>query len=402
MRKIVSLWAVIAIVFGSFNLSAQEEKKEEGYKFTTQKECKYTSVKDQHRSGTCWSFSGVGFLECELLRTGKGEYDLAEMWIVNRAYIDKADKYVRMHGNLNFGGGGSFFDVFNMIDKYGIMPQTAYIGSSEGDTLPVHGELDAFLKAYVDAVITNPNKTLSPTWKKGYEALVNAYLGEAPTEFTYKGKKYTPTTFAQSLGLNMNDFVSITSFTHHPFYNPFILEIPDNWILEESYNLPLDEMMQVMNYAVDNGYSIAWGSDVSTKGFNWGKGIAIVPEKDFSGSTAGSDRERWEKLSQSEKDKELYTFDKPSKEKSITQEMRQESFDNWTTTDDHGMVIVGKATDQNGTPYFIVKNSWGTAGRNPYNGFFYASQPFVELQTINFVVHKDAIPKAIKAKLGIK
>jgi aminopeptidase C len=403
MQKIVSLLAVIAIVFGSFSLSAQEEtKKEEGYKFTTQKECKYTSVKNQHRSGTCWSFSGIGFLECELLRMGKGEYDLADMWIVNRAYVDKAQIYVRMHGNYNFGGGGAFFDVFNMIDKYGIMPQSAYIGLSESDTLPVHNELDALLKAYVGVIVKNPNKTLSTTWQKGYEAVVNTYLGQAPAEFTYNGKKYTPTTFAQSLGLNMNDFISITSFTHHPFYTKFALEIPDNWIMEESYNLPLDEMMQVMNYAVDNGYSIAWGSDVSTKGFNWSKGIAIVPEKDFSGPTAGSDREKWEKLSQSEKDEELYTFDKPGKEKTITQEMRQEGFDNWTTTDDHGMVIVGRATDQNGTPYFIVKNSWGTAGKNPYKGFFYASQPFVEMQTINFVVHKNAIPKAIKDKLGIK
>jgi bleomycin hydrolase len=403
MQKIATFAAAIAIVFGSITLSAQEEvKKDEGYVFTTQKECKYTSVKDQHRSGTCWSFSGIGFLECELLRMGRGEYDLADMWIVNRAYIDKAQMYVRMQGKYNFGAGGSFFDVFSMIDKYGIMPQTAYIGSSEGDTLPIHGELDALLKAYVDVIITNPNKTLSPTWKKGYEALVNTYLGEAPAEFTYNGKKYTPTTFAQSLELNMNDFISITSFTHHPFYTKFALEIPDNWIMEESYNLPLNEMMQVINSAVDNGYSVAWGSDVSTKGFNWGKGVAIVPEKDFSGATAGSDRERWEKLSQNEKDKELYTFDKPGKEKTITQEMRQEGFDNWTTTDDHGMVIVGKATDQNGTPYFIVKNSWGTAGRNPYQGFFYASQPFVELQTINFVVHKDAIPKTIKAKLGIR
>jgi bleomycin hydrolase len=333
---------------------------------------------------------------------GKGKFDLADMWIVNRAYLDKAEKYVRMHGNYNFGAGGAFFDVFSMINKYGIMPRASYIGSSTGDTLPIHGELDALLKAYVDVIISSPNKTISPTWKVGYEAIVNAYLGEAPKEFTYNGKTYTPTTFAQFLGFNMDDFVSITSFTHHPFYTKFALEIPDNWIMESSYNLPLDEMMEVMNSAVDNGYSIAWGSDVSTKGFNWGKGIAIVPEKDFTGITAGSDRERWEKLSQSEKDKELYSFDTPGKEKSITQKMRQDGFDDYSTTDDHGMVIVGRATDQNGTPYFIVKNSWGTAGKNPYQGFFYASSPFVELQTINFVVHKNAIPKKIKDKLGIK
>ena len=305
-----------------------------------------------------------------------------------------------MQGNWTFAGGGAFFDVFAMIDKYGIMPGSVFSGSEYGEELPVHGEIDALLKAYVDVIIKNPNRKLSTAWKKGYNAILDAYMGVDPEKFTYNGKEYTPKTFANFLGLNMNDYISITSFTHHPFYTQFAIEIPDNWIMESSYNLPLDEMMLVINNAINNGFSVAWGADVSDKGFNWGKGIAILPEKDVE-SMDGSDRARWEKLSQNEKNNEIYNFDKPGKEKKITQELRQEAFDNYTTTDDHGMVLVGKATDQNGTPYFLVKNSWGVDSRNPYNGFLYVSEPFVEMQTINIVVHKDAIPADIKKKLGI-
>jgi len=225
-------------------------------------------------------------------------------------------------------------------------------------------------------------------------------MGKAPEKFTYNGKEYTPKSFAASLGLNMSDYVSITSFTHHPFYTQFAIEIPDNWMWDKSYNVPLNELMQIANNAIDNGYSIAWAADVSDKGFNWRKGVAVLPEKDMA-SMDDSDRARWENLSQGDKNDELYKFEKPGKEKAVTQEMRQEGFDNFTITDDHGMVLTGKATDQNGTPYFIVKNSWGTDNRNPYSGFLYASESYFALQTIGIVIHKDAIPADIKKKLGV-
>ncbi|MDR2979695.1 MAG: C1 family peptidase [Bacteroidales bacterium] len=401
MKKISLLALVLSFLMTSAFAQTEETKKGEGYRFTTVTEVKYTPVKNQNRSSTCWSYSGIGFLECELLRKGKGEFDLSDMWIVAHSYNDKAEKYVRMHGEFNFGPGGAFFDVFNVFYKYGIVPEEVYPANVAGDELPVHGEFDEVATAYVNAIIKNKNKKLSPVWKNGFSAVVQTYLGKFPENFTHNGVSYTPQSYAKSLDLNMDDYISLTSFTHHPFYTQFAIEIPDNWAMESSYNLPLDEFMQVMNNAVDQGYSIAWGSDVSDKGFNWRKGVAIIPDKDFT-SDDGSDRARWESLSQNDREKELYSFDKPGKEKVITQEIRQEGFDNFTTTDDHGMVIVGKATDQNGMSYFIVKNSWGTSSSNPYNGFFYASEAFVKQQTINIVVHKDAIPKAIKTKLGIR
>ena len=396
--------AFIAIFFApsmvAQDLVDEKPDKPEGYIFTNTKEIKYTPVKNQNRSGTCWAYSGTGFLECELIRKGKGEFDLSEMWIVNRAYSDKADMYVRMHGNWNFGCGGAYHDVIEMMDKYGIVPGPIYTGNGYGEELPVHGELDALLKAYLDVIIKNPNKKLSTAWKKGYDAILDTYLGNTPEKFTYNGKEYTPKSFADFLGLNKSDYVSITSFTHHPFYTQFAIEIPDNWMMKNSYNVPLDEMMHVINAAIDNGYAVCWGADVSDKGFNWRKGVAVLPEVDME-SMNDSDRARWETMSQGDKNDELYKFEKPGKEKTITQEMRQEAFDNYMTTDDHGMVLVGKATDQNGTPYFIVKNSWGVDNRNPYGGFLYASEPFMAMQTINVVVHKDAIPADIKKKLGI-
>ena len=393
----------VALVIGvllNISIFAQEEEKEEAYQFTMVKEVPTTSVKDQYRSGTCWSFSGLAFIESELLRIGKGEYDLSAMWVVRKSYEDQARKYVRMHGSLNFSAGGAFVDVLNVIKNHGIVPTEVYKGLNYGEDKHVHGELDNILKSYVDAVLKNGNKKLSPVWLDAYKAVLDVYMGKEPENFTYNGKTYKDSKeFAKSLNLNIDDYVNISSFTHHPFYEKFIIEVPDNWAYGEVYNLPLDEMMEVIDNAINNGYTLAWGADVSEKGFKYAKGFAVIPAEERP-DLDGLERDKWEKLSAKEKEEQLYKFDKPLPEKTITQEIRQNAFDNWETTDDHGMQIAGIAKDQNGTKYYYVKNSWNTA--NIYNGFFYASETFVKYKTLNYVVHKDAIPKDIKKKLNIK
>ncbi|MGI6319704.1 MAG: aminopeptidase C [Bacteroidales bacterium] len=396
MKKISFLLLVVATL--AFNTSFAQEAKE-GLKFTHTKEVEATSVKDQYRAGTCWSYSGLSFLESELLRTKKGEYDLSELFIVRMTYEEKAIKYVRMHGTINFGGGGAFHDVTNVIKKYGIVPEEAYLGLNYGTDNHVHGELDEVLKAYLDAVIKDKNKTLTTAWFRGYQAILDAYLGEVPEKFTYQGKEYTPMSFAQSLGLDMDDYISLTSFTHHPFYEPFIIEVPDNWAWDIAYNLPLDELSKVMDYMIEKGYSFAWASDVSEKGFSFRKGVALVPETNIE-AMDGLERAKWENMSAADRQKELFSFETKVPEKQITQENRQLAFDNYQTQDDHGMHITGIAKDQHGTKYYIVKNSWNT--NNPYDGYFYASEAFVLYKTTDIMVNKNSLPKDILKKLNLK
>ncbi len=399
MKKLLII--SISILFLSIGSKVNsQDVKPEGYIFTPLKEIKHTPVKNQSSTGTCWIFSGIGFLEAEMLRVGKPEVDLSEMYISKNAYSDKADKYVRMQGTINYAGGGSFWDVIETIKKYGITPEEAFKGLNYGEDHHVHGELDDASKAYLDAIIKNPNRKLSTAWKKGFEGILDAYLGENPKSFLCNGKDYTPASFAASLGLNLDDYVYITSFSHHPFYNKFILEVPDNWAAKEAYNLPIDEFGQVFDYAVDNGYTIAWASDISEKGFSYKNGVAVVPDVNLT-EMSDSDKAKWTGLTDKEKDAQLFTFDKPAFEKTITQELRQAGFDNFQTTDDHGMLIVGTAKDQNGKVYFKIKNSWGTAG-SKYNGYFYASKAFILYKTTSIMVNKNAIPKTIAAKLGIK
>ena len=395
LLSIIALFAIVAYSQDTKN----KKKDDEGYKFTIVKELPATSVKNQYRSGTCWSFSGISFLESELLRTGKGEYDLSEMFIVRNAYSDKATKYVRLHGNLNFGSGGAFHDVTNMIKKYGIVPNEVYTGLQYGEKNHVHGEIDKVLLNMVKSVVENKNHKITPVWHNAFDKVLDTYLGEVPEKFTYKGKEYTPKTFAKSLGLNMDDYIEITSFTHHPFYSKFILEIPDNWEWNEVYNVPLDDMMKIIDNAINNGYTVGWASDVSEKGFSWTNGLAIVPDADIKDMT-DDERSKWSELTEREKAKRIYKFDKPGKEKVITQEMRQEQFDNYKTTDDHGMHITGIAKDQKGNMYYIVKNSWSTKG-NDYKGYFYASKPFVALKSTGIMINKNALPKDIAKKLGL-
>lgn len=367
------------------------------YDFKIIKENPITEVKNQSSTGTCWSFSGVGLLESELLRMGKGSFDLSEMYIVRRNYEEKAVKYARMHGNLNFAAGGSFADVIETINDFGIMPDEVYQGLNYGSETHNHGELDKILKGYMDGIIGA--RSLSPVWLEGFSAILDTYLGELPESFNYDGKQYTPHSFAKYLGLNQDDYISLTSFSHHPFYEPFAIEVPDNWRWADSYNLPVDGLMEVMENAIMQGYTIAWATDVSEAGFSR-EGVAIVPDENAD-ENAGSDQARWLGLSSRERDADLRMRVGRDllAEKTITQEMRQRSFNDYSTTDDHGMQIYGIAEDQNGNRFYMVKNSWGKTG--PYKGLWYASDPFVRYKTLTIVVHRDAIPSSIAGKLGL-
>ena len=390
LKSLTAAALLSAISFGATAQAPQNETPE--YEFKTIKELPITSIKNQYMSGTCWCFSGLAFIESELIRMGKGEHDLSEMFVVSHSYSDRAEKYVRMDGKLNFSAGSSCEDVLHVIEDYGIVPQEAMPGFNYGEELPVHGEIDAVTLAYVQEIAKRPNGKLSTAWKRGFDGILAAYFGEYPETFSYQGKEYTPKSFAESLGINPDDYVSITSFNHHPFYTQFVLEICDNWRWDFSYNVPLDDMMEIMYNSIDKGYTIAWGSDVSERGFTR-DGLAVVVDE--AAKKAGSDQEKWVGKSEEAQPEKLLPA-----ELEITQELRQTGYDNKTTTDDHGMLIYGVAEDQDGNKYFMVKNSWGDAGK--YHGIWYASDAFVRYKTMNIIVHKDAIPKDIQKKLGIK
>ncbi len=364
--------------------------------FTTVKEVPITSIKNQASSGTCWCFSSLSFLESELIRTKGIEFDLSEMFVVGHSYHDRAEKYVRLDGSLGFGAGSEFGDVLHVIDDYGIATEEAFHGMNYGSELPNQGEFDSVLKAYVDAIAKSHSRKLSTAWLRGFDGIVAAYLGEYPETFEYDGKSYTPETFRDFLGIKSEDYVALTSFSHKPFYKPFVVEVSDNWRWDESYNLPIDEFMEVMYNAIDNGYSVLWGTDVSEAGFTR-TGVGVMPVEEDHKPAAGTDQQKWvgadgEPAAEPEEEPKL-------KEQVITQEMRQIAYDNKQTTDDHGMHIFGTALDQNGNLYFMVKNSWGESG--DYKGIWYCSDAFVRYKTLNILVHKDALPKEIKSKLGL-
>lgn len=401
IRTMKKLVFVSSLALLSTLVTAQNPKDttalDSGFVFTSVKEIPITSVKDQNRSSTCWAFSTLSFLEAELLRTGKGEFDLSEMYVVHHTMEDRAQLYVRLHGDASFSPGGSAYDVIYCMQHYGLVPQSAMPGIEYGDSLPNHGELDAVAGAYVRAIGKSERAKLTPVWANGLKAIYDTYLGTCPEHFTYQNKEYTPLSFAQELGLRAQDYVSITSYTHHPFYLPFALEIQDNWRQGLSYNLPLEDMMRVIDHALETGYTVAWGADVSETGFTR-KGIGVMPDEDKGADLTGSDAAHW--LGLSAKDKRAELTRKPLPEQEITQEMRQKAFDNWETTDDHGMLIFGLAQDQNGKPYYMVKNSWGTQ-RSDYKGVWYISKAYTAYKTMNILVHKDAIPKDLRKKLGL-
>ncbi len=402
MKKLKSVVLGLAVLGLSFGVNAQDDKKEDdkaGYQFTEKTVVQTTPVESQYRSGTCWSFSTLSFLESELLRMGKPQIDLSEMWVVRHVYEEKAKRYVRMHGKMNFAGGGAINDNTIVLDKYGLVPESAYEGLDYGTEKHIHGEFDKVLNQYVDGVIKNKNKQLSTAWFEGYEGILDAYLGEVPENFEYEGESYTPESFSEEvLELDPDDYMMFSSYTHHPFYEQFIIEVPDNWSWGEVWNVKMNEMIDIFDYALENGYSIAWASDVSEKGFSWKNGVAVIPDLDLE-NAKGTEMDKWSELSEDERKKAMFSFDEPVPEKKITQEMRQKAFDNYKTTDDHGMHIVGIAEDQNGTKYYKVKNSWGGADDHIYDGYFYASEAFVKYKTMSFMVHKNAVPKKISKKL---
>jgi bleomycin hydrolase len=395
MNKFISACFIFALLSGvSYAQKKGSTPQIEPYRFETVVENPVTSIKDQASSGTCWCFSGLSFIESEIIRSTGEECDLSEMFVVSNAYYDKALKYVRMHGHLNFGPGSSFSDVLAVLETYGIVPESEMTGLNYGTQQHNHFEMDEVLKGIVSALVKNPNMKLSKAWKTGFRDMVAAYLGEIPTNFTVNGEDYTPKSYLASLGIDMSDYVDISSWTHHPFYETMVLEVPDNWRGRDAYNVPLDDMMAIIDNALDNGYTVAWASDVSEDGFT-GAGIAVVP--DMTKTAQGSDQVRWIG-SQEINGMPLY-MQTPCPEMVITQELRQEGFDDYSTTDDHGMHIYGKAVDQNGTEYYMVKNSWGSFG--PYDGVWYVSKAYVMYKTTDIVVNRNAIPSEIREKLGL-
>ena len=391
------LLAIFAVVS---SVAQMRGDKQEDYRFTDLITIPTTDVKDQHQTGTCWSFAGVSLLESEIVRQGGMAIELSPMFIVYHTYLEKADKFVRMHGKTNFSGGGAFHDVTNVVRKQGIVPYGVYTGLNYGEEKHSHGELEGMLSAQVESVVKNPNRKLTPVWRESIRKSLTTYLGEYPETFEYNGESYTPVRFSREVvGLNMDDYVELTSFTHHPFYEKFILEIPDNWSWDAVYNLPLDELMEVIDYALINGYSLGWAADVSERGFmSSNRGVAVVPARKTA-DMSDTELSRWEALTHRQQEDELYRQSGPLEEAEITQEMRQLAFDNFQTTDDHGMHIIGLSRDQDGNTFYKIKNSWGSY--NLYNGYFYASRSYMEYKTITFMLHKDGIPEHIRKKLDI-
>jgi bleomycin hydrolase len=343
------------------------------FQMTILKQIPATSVKNQASTSTCWSFATTSMLESELIRLGKGEIGLSEMFTVNQVYKDKASQYVKFHGTCNFAEGGAQHDVTNSIGKYGIVPREFYPGLNYGETTHKHGELIAALDGILKAVVKNPNGKISPVWMKGFEGVLDAYLGEKPISFSYNGKMFTPKEFAKELGINPADYVEFSSYTHHPFYQKFVLEVPDNWAQQSMYNVPIDELMEIIDYSLTNGISISWAADISNLGFNEGFARIMAEGADVKNPEAP--------------------------EKQVVQSDRQYMFDTWQLTDDHGMHLTGIALDQFGNKYYQEKNSWGEGGK--FKGYSYLSVPFMRLRTMSIMVHKDGVPAAIAKKVGL-
>ena len=398
MKKSIVIAAALgiaALFAGSAYAQSSAQVQFPDYQFTTVKANPITPIKNQASSGTCWAYSTIAFLESEIIRinkiTDEARYpDLSVFWIVSHSYSERAEKYIRLDGNLTFGAGSEADDVLHVIRDHGIVPLKEMTGMNYGTELPKQAELDAILNAYVSAVAKNPNRTLTTAWKRGFDAILNEYLGKRPENFTVDGKSYDPISYRDALKLNVDDYVSLSSFTHHPFYTWFPLEVCDNWRWDSVYNVPIDELMKVLDDAIMNGYTAAWGADVSDPGFTRA-GLAIFVDVPAT-AAAGSDQEHWVGREEGRPAPVAIV------EKKASQEQRQQDFDNKTMTDDHGMQIFGIARDQFGKKYYMVRNSWGVTGK--FDGIWYATEDFVKGQTLDIVLHKDALPKDLRKKIG--
>lgn len=398
MRKIIVM-AMMAVL--ALNANAADKKDNPNKPvFTVVKENPITSIKDQNRSGTCWDYSTLSYFEAEILKATGKTYDLCESFVANKTYFDRAVQVVRLHGDCQFSEGGSCYDPLYCIQHYGICPEDAmpFPGSLYGDSLNNFKEFFGVLTPYVESVAKSKNDKLSPAWKNGLQGILDAYLGKCPSTFTYEGKQYTPQSFAASLGLDWNNYVTFTSYTHHPFWTAFPVEVQDNWRNPNSHNVPLDDMMRIIDNAIMNGYTVAWGGDVSEDGFTR-DGLAYMYDTKKIQSLDHSDMARWLKLTKTEKKNIVDSLGVNVPEITPTQKQRQERFDNWELTDDHGMLIFGIAKDQNGKEYYMVKNSWGEAG--DYKGIWYMTKNFIAANTMDFMVNKNAVPKDILKKCNI-
>lgn len=394
--KITTLFIASALFIGTNTSFAQDnlvnslkvnasENSKAAFTFTDIVNLEKTSVKNQGSSGTCWSYSGNSFIESEMIRMGKKPVEISQIYTARNAYIEKGRNYVRMHGAVTLGDGGAFHDVINMYKKYGAVPQMVYSGLNYGTDKNKFAEMAAIMEGVLIATVKNPNGELTPNWEKAYTAVIDSYLGEAPKSFDYNGKKYTPETFAKDIiGINADDYVEISSLQEYPYYSKFVLMVPDNWAFDQVYNVKINELTDIIDNALKTGYSVAWGGDVSEKSFSWKNGVAFVPEKKYNDMTA---------------DEKADLFNGPKNELVITEELRQKAFDNYTTTDDHGMHIIGLSKDQNGKEYYIVKNSWGAS--NDYKGYLFMTKEFVKYKTTDIMLHKGGVPATIAKKLGI-
>ncbi len=401
MKKAILL-SVLAVASVAVVAKPKDKKAENPNKpvFTVVKENPITSVKNQSRSGTCWNYSTLSFFEAEILKATGKTTDLCEMFVCNKDYMERAINRVRMHGDAQFAQGGSAYDVLAVIQNHGICPDDAmpFPGTLYGDSLNNFNQFFEIMDPVVEAVSKSKARTLNPAWKKAFQGILDAYLGVCPEKFTVDGKEYTPKSYAASLGLDWSDYETFTSYTHHPFYSAFPVEVQDNWRMPASYNVPIDELQALIDNAIENGYTVAWGGDVSGGGFSR-DGVALLVDEGASADLTGSDMAHWLKLSPKERQDKIKELGVNVKEATPTQEKRQEEFDNWTLTDDHGMLIYGIAKDQTGREYYMVKNSWGES--SGYNGIWYMSKAYIIQNTMDVMVNKKAVPAEILKKCGL-